>query len=99
AGFTGDVQPKTMYQMNVFGLHGRRVRTDVEGIDLALRMNDLQDELPPGFLAGFPGAPDLKRLLLRRHLAGESSHDGRRFEIARGLDDCRPDISCWDHQQ
>ena len=52
----GDIEPQAMEQDDVFVLHGGCVRTDAEGVDDAVGLNDLQDKLAFGFRYGLPGS-------------------------------------------
>src|SRR5208283_445815 len=98
-GLPGDIQPQTMEQHDVLILHGGRVRTDAEGLDNAVGLNDLQQELLFGFWYALPRAPQCEGLLGGGHFAGEPGDDGGRIEIVWGLGDRRPGVPCRDYQE
>src|SRR5208282_1219852 len=98
-GFAGDIQPQAMKQLDVLVLHGGRVRSDTEGVDDAVGLHDLQQELPFRFRYGFPGAAQGEGLLGGSHFAGEAADHGGRLEVVGGLSDGRPRVTSWDHEE
>ncbi len=54
AGFSRDIEPEPVKEKYVLVLHARGVRADSKGIDMAVGVNDLQDELLLRFRKRFP---------------------------------------------
>jgi len=74
--FPGDIQPQAVKQDDILILHVGVWGTDAEGVDDAVGLNDLQQELLFGFRYGFPSAAQVKAA--RRSSFCWRAGDGRR---------------------
>ena len=70
--FTGDIEPQTVDEVNIFRLHGGRVRSDAVGVDRLVRMYHLKNKLLFGLGHRFPGFAQFESLLWPCHLAGKT---------------------------
>lgn len=96
---TAELEPEAMDKLDIVGLDGGCVRTDVEAQGGAVRFDDVEGELTFGFGKSFPSLSDVKGLLFGGEFGGQPGDDGGCFERICSLDEGCEDIARWNDEE
>ena len=93
------VQPEAVHQLHVFRAEVGRVRSDVEDLELAVGLDDVEVELALGFGERFPCLAEMVGLLFGGHLGGDAGDYGVYVERVGGLREGGEDVTGGDYEQ